>query len=262
MYRLIFLLACLSLPCISWAQLDLRADSLARKVLEAAGGAEVWSNVPYVIFSQATEINREPNRIIRHLWNRKTNQYRMELPGPAGKPYVVLFDIDTRQGTAYWDGVELEPREVSQWIEQAYQRFVNDTFWLFAPMFLFDAGVERSFIADSSTDAVDILHLQFALPDLAPAEEFYLQVDRSSAQIRSWKYRGLADDPEGPFRVFEWRQFERYPTPVGDLLLSTSKRALGHPYEVVTRAIQFPPEVPSNWFTDGVAKLTPSTDSP
>ncbi len=260
MFKLIAGIISLLLPCISWAQQDTRADSLARKVFESAGGVEVWSSVPYVVFSQATEVNRTPTRIIRHLWNRKTNQYRMELPGPAGKPYVVLFDIDTRQGTAYWDSVELETRETSRWIEEAYQRFVNDTFWLFAPMFLFDAGVERSFLADSSTEDIDILHIRFALPDRAPADEFYLHVARSSGRINLWKYRAPADDPEGPLRIFEWREYDKYPTPAGNLLLSTSKRAFGQPYEVVTRAVQFPSEVPSDWFTEGEPKLTPLTD--
>ena len=244
----------------SQAQQDPVADSLARRVMDAAGGAEAWSKASYVLFSQATEINRIPSRVVRHLWNRKTNQYRMELPGPAGEPYVVLFDIDTRQGTVYWDSVELDAAEAAVRIEEAYDRFVNDSFWLLAPLMLFDAGVERTFFPDSSDESTDMLHLRFTLPDRAPAEEFYLRIDRTSAQIRQWKYRGPADDPEGPFRIFEWREHESHPVPGDSLILSTRKRSLGKPHEVVTRAIQFPSEVPDIWFTDGDARLTPESE--
>ena len=261
MQKTIILAVSLLIATVVQAQQDSVADSLARRVMEVAGGAETWSQVPYVIFSQAVEINRIPNRVVRHLWNRKTNQYRMELPGPAGQPYVVLFDIDTRQGKVYWDSVELDPGESSVRIEEAFDRFVNDSFWLLAPMMLFDSGVERTFLPDSSNEEVDVLHLRFTLPDRAPAEEFYLQIDRSSGQIQQWKYRAPADAPDGPFRVFEWREYEHHPTPGGSLILSTRKRAVGKPHEIVTRAIRFPPEVPNIWFTNGVAKLTPILES-
>ena len=223
------------------------------------GGQKAWSKAPYVVFSHAVEIDRIPNRVVRHLWNRMTNQYRMEIPGPAGEPYVLLFDLDTRQGTAYWDTVELTVDEASKRIEEAYERYVNDTFWLLAPMFLFDAGVERRVVPDSSFEEMDILHTRFTLPDRAPASEFYFLVDRSSGLITQWKYRAPLDAPDGPFRVFEWRDYERYPTPGGTLTLSTRKRAFGKPYEVVMKAIRFPSEVPEEWFTEGSPKLTPLT---
>jgi len=246
----------------AWSQPDPVADSLARQVFDSAGGAEIWSSVPYVLFSQATEINRIPNRVIRHLWNRKTNQYRMELPGPAGQPYVVLFDLDTRQGKAYWNADELESNEASDWVEKAYRRFVNDSFWFLAPMMLFDSGVERTFLPDSSNETEGFLHLRFTLPDRAPAKEFYLQIDRSLGRITQWKYRAPADAPNGPFRIFEWRDYGQYTTPGGDLILSARKRSLGKPYEVVTKSIQFPPEVPDAWFTDGSVILTPTPEEP
>ena len=129
-------------------------------------------------------------------------------------------------------------------------------------MMLFDSGVERIFLPDSSNELVDVLHLRFTLPDRAPAKEYYLYIDRTSNQIRQWKYRAPTDAPDGPLRAFEWRDYEHHLTPGGDLILSVRKRSLGGPYEVVTRAIRFPPEVPSTWFTDGTAKLTPTSEAP
>lgn len=236
----------------AWAQQDTVADSLARTVLEFAGGAEVWTSIPYVVFSQTSEISGVPNRIVRHVWNRKTNQYRMEIPGPARHPYVILFNTDTRKGKAYWRAEELESLDSSKKVAEAYQRFVNDTFWLFTPFFLFDSGVQRTFLPDSSRDSIQVLHLQFTQPDQAPAKEFYLYV--YSGKIVQWKYQASQD---AVFRRFEWRDYRDHPTPVGNLILSTRKRALGHPYEVVTRGIGFPAELPETWFTDGEAKLVP-----
>ena len=67
MQRAIILTISLLIAPVTWAQQDPVADSLAQQVFEAAGGSSVWANVPYVVFSQATEINRTPNRVIRHL---------------------------------------------------------------------------------------------------------------------------------------------------------------------------------------------------
>lgn len=261
MSKVVTIALSLFIATVGFAQQGPLADSLALRVFETAGGAEAWSKVPYVVFSQAVETNRTPIRVVRHLWNRETNQYRMEIPGPADEPYVVLFDIDTRQGSVYWDSFELEPRESSVRIEEAYQRFVHDTFWLLAPMYLFDAGVERSYLPDSSNDALDVLHIRFSLPDRAPATEFYLYIDRGSGLVTQWKYRAPSDAPDGPLRGFEWRQYESFPSPGGELLLSTRKRALGRPHEVVTRAIQFPREIPEDWLTNGEPKLTPRPNS-
>ena len=243
----------------AWAQQDPVADSLAHRVLQSAGGAEVWADTPYVVFSQATEINGVPNRVVRHVWNRKTNQYRMEVPGPAQDPYVILFNVDTRKGKAYWRATELEPLESLKLVAQAYERFVNDTFWLFLPFFLFDSGVQRTLLPDSSSsDSIQVLHLRFTPQERgAPAEEFYLYV--SSGKIVQWKYQGPQD---AGFRRFEWRDYGHHTTPAGDLVLSIRKRALGHPYEVTTRGIGFPAELSDDWFTDAEAKLLPKSEGP
>ncbi len=257
MQKAVVLVLSLFIAVTVWAQEDPVADSLAQRVFEAAGGPDVWSRVPYLAFSYGTEVNRLPGRVIRHLWNRKTNQYRLETPGPTGEPYVILFDVDTRQGKVYWGGAEVGNKETATRVADAFQRFVNDSFWLLTPLRLFDAGVDRAFLPDSSNEIVDVLRIRFTLPDRAPTDEVYLYVARETGRIVQWKYRTPADGPDAPLRAFEWRDYTRYVTPVGELVLSTRKRALGRPYEIVTGGIRVPQEVPDDWFTTGEPKLTP-----
>ena len=257
MQKVAVLVLSLFIPVAVWAQEDPIADSLAQRVLEAAGGPGVWSRVPYLAFSFGVEENRQVGRVVRHLWNRNTNQYRLETPGPTGEPYVILFDVDTRQGKAYWGGVELGNKESATRVAGAFQRFVNDTFWLLMPFRLFDAGVERAFLPDSSNDVIDVLRVRFTLPDRAPTDEVYLYIARETGRIVQWKYRTPADGPDAPLRGFEWRDYTRYVTSVGEVVLSIRKRALGRPFEVVMASVRMPQEVPDDWFTTGVPRLTP-----
>ena len=239
------------------AQPDPVADSLAMKLFDTAGGAETWARVPYLKFDYTHTIGQTPARTIRHLWNRQSNEYRMELPGPMQEPYVVLLDLDTRQGTAYWNGAELEAKESAMYVEDAYRRFVHDTFWLLAPLKLFDPGVERSYLPDSSDESTEVLHVRFTLPGYAPAEEYWLFVDKESGMITKGFYWGPNDSRTTPPREFYWLGYEQHRTQFGVVKLSTYKRAAGRPYTLFTNKLQFPSAVAPDMFTSGDPKLSP-----
>ena len=241
------------------AQSDAIADSLALRLLDASGGAEVWAEVPYIVFEYKTTVDGNPSRIARHLWNRVTNQYRLEIPGPSASPYVVLMDLDTRDGEAYWFGDRLTGRDAQLQLENAYRRFVNDSFWLLAPLRLFDAGVERTYVPELATETAEVLRITFTLPERAPAETYWLFVDRATGLIARWDYRAPHDAADAAPRAFEWLSYNRYRTPAGLLTLSSYKRGLGRAIEVRTN-VQLPREIPDDWFTSGLPKLWPTTD--
>ena len=72
--------------------------------------------MPYLSFNFSVMRQNERGRVFRHIWNRLTDDYRVELPGPANEPYVVLFNINTREGRVYWDGNELDEIESPRYI--------------------------------------------------------------------------------------------------------------------------------------------------
>ncbi|MDE2730721.1 MAG: hypothetical protein OXM02_11520 [Bacteroidota bacterium] len=259
--RLFLLLGLCAVPAAG-AQPDAVADSVAMRLYESAGGAAIWSRVPYVKFNYTHVIGPTPARTIRHLWNRRTNEYRMELPGPTNEPYVVLFDLDTRQGTAFWNGTELEDREARVHVQDAYRRFVHDSFWLLTSLKLFEPGVERTYVADSSDAETAVLHVEFSLQGYAPSEEYWLYVDRESNLIRQALYWGPHDARDQPPRGFVWADYERHWGGSGYVYLSTFKRAIGRPHAIRTDKLQFPAAVAPDMFTSGDPKLSPPAPDP
>ena len=234
-----------------------RADSVAMRVYQAHGGAEVWEALPFLGFTYSVIRQQETLYTYRHLWNRRTGQYRLELPGPASEPYVILFNVHTGLGTAHWNGSEIPNPTLQTLLERARDRFANDTFWLLAPLRLFDPGVRRSLVPDSTGEEYDVLHLTFAYEGVGPGREYWLDVDRATSRLRAWRYRAAHDGPNSPLRAFDWTGYEVHTTPWGPLVLSTLKRAVGRSYGIVTAGIATPLELDPILFADPVPLLTP-----
>ena len=236
---------------------DAYADSLAMRVYEAAGGPEAWEALPYLRFNFSVVRQNERGRVIRHMWNRQTGDYRVELPGPANEPYVVLFNINTREGHVYWDGNELDPVESPAHLETAYSRFINDTYWLLLPFKLFDPGVNRTYLPDSSNALYDVLHLSFGNVGLTPGDQYWLYADKASGRLVRWSYQLQDDAPDMPPRSFVWEDYEEHITPAGSLFFATRKRGIGVPFAILTDEIGTPTLVPDDMFTAIEARLTP-----
>ncbi len=233
------------------------ADTVAMRVYEAAGGPEVWEALPYLGFNFSVLRQNERGRVIRHFWHRHTGDYRVELPGPANEPYVVLFNIDTREGRVFWDGTELDPVESPQHLETAYSRFINDTYWLLLPFKLFDPGVNRTYLPDSSNALYDVLHLSFGNVGLTPGDQYWLYVDKASGRLLRWSYQLQDDAPGTPPRSFVWEDYEEHLTPAGSLFFSTRKRGIGVPFTILTDDVSTPALIPDDMFTAPEPRLTP-----
>ncbi len=234
------------------------ADSVALRVYAAHGGAEVWEAVPLLGFTYSVIRGPEKRYTYRHFWNRRTGQYRLELPGPANEPYVILFNVHTGGGRAYWNGSEIPDPTLATLLEQAQVRFSNDTFWLTAPLRLFDPGVRRRLVPDSTTEALDVLHISFEHEQVGPGLEYWLYVDKATGRIREWRYRAPDDGEDAPLRPFEWADYEEHITPAGVLLFSGFKHAVGMPYGIRTDRIVTPTEVATDMYRSGAPLLTPT----
>ncbi len=238
--------------------LETYADTVAMRVYEASGGPAAWQALPYLGFNFSVLRQRERGRVIRHFWNRKTGDYRTEIPGPGNAPYVALFNVNTRQGHVYWQGVELDPVEAPKQLEEAYRRFINDTYWLLAPFKLFDPGVNRSYVPDSSDAFYDVLHLSFGDVGLTPGDQYWLYVDKETGRLARWTY--VLETEQGmPPRSFVWDSYDEHVTPAGALFFATRKRGVGVPYAILTDEVSTPrpAQVPDDMFTAIEQRLTP-----
>lgn len=234
---------------------DSLADALAARVLDAFGGGEAWERLPYIQFSYSVQQGHDRIRVIRHLWSRHTGEYRMEIPGPANTPYVVLFNRNTRRGKAYWNGVELDDKETARKLAEAMRRATTDGYPLLAPFLLFDPGVRRSYQADSTDRTGDVLHVSHQETDFLAGDQYWLRVDKATGRVTQWSYRRSGDNPDRPLRSFVWEGYEEHVTAAGRLVFSTRKRAVASPFVIITADIAVPVSVPDDMFTDSAPRL-------
>lgn len=207
--------------------LETRADSVAMTLYDALGGPQAWAALPALRFDFAVERGGQTRTVARHLWNRQTGNYRVEWSTGEDTTYVALFNVagdGPSDGAVYLGGTPVEDAEGL--MEQAYQRFINDTYWLLAPVKVFDPGVRRSYAADSSGGRVDVIATSFDDVGLTPGDRYWLYVDRETGRLERWAFHLQGMDAEAPARTFEWTGYEELPTPRGPVRVATVKRSV------------------------------------
>lgn len=231
--------------------LETTADTIAMRAFEGFGGPEAWAALPYLRFDFGAE-NEEGRQVRRkHLWNRRTGDYRVEWTAGADSQYVALFNVDSREGQVYRNGTALDSLENAEALQQAYRGFINDTYWLLAPTKMFDPGVQRTYVPDSADAGVDVVRLSFQDVGLTPGDQYWMYVDQQTGRLDRWDFV-LQGGGEGRFR---WTGYEPHPTAAGTLYVATRKEAVDRPSALLTDNVEMPAEVDESLFTDPTPRL-------
>lgn len=200
------LLAAAIWPATGWAeQRDPRAVELAEGVLEAMGGEEAWRGTRFIRF------NFFGFRL--HHWDRHTGRHRMEGKSRDGDEYVVMHNVDSREGTVVVNGEPVEGEDHAKWLENAYSAWINDTYWLVMPYKLLDPGVNLAYDGSEEIDGVtfDKLKLTFEGVGLTPGDTYWAFINRDSGLMERWAYF-LQDWEEGRepthWRWTDWSRFD------------------------------------------------------
>jgi hypothetical protein len=232
---------------------ETRADSVAYRLLQAHG-ADAWASAPYLRFNFGIETPDGRQTIARHLWDRTTGEYRIEWSTGPDSSYVALVDARTAQNgqmaeTVYLNGTELTGSAGETAREQAYARFVNDTYWLLSPLKVFDPGVDRTYLPDSSTAEHDVLRLTFDDVGRTPGDRYWLYVSTETGRLDRWAYhlQGMSEDD--PPQFYDWTQYEELQAPAGTVHLSARKEAVGADQALLTNALALPSTAPEGAFS-------------
>lgn len=243
---------------------DSKADAVAQRLVDAHG-AEAWDTLPYLRFDFAVEGDGQTQVVSRNLWDRTTGAYRVEMNGPDGNPVVAIVQTRASQpgsveGTVYRAGDEVTGADAQPLLSQAYQRFINDTYWLLAPLKVFDEGVNRSYVADSSDAEHDVLHLSFGDVGLTPDDEYWLYVDTETGQLDRWAFRlqSMADDAQPA--VFDWTEYVTLPAPGGEVRLAERHAGVTGSRDILTTNLSAPESVANDAFTRPTPMLGPASD--
>ncbi len=189
---------------------DARALRVAERTLAAMGGQEAWEATRFLRF------NFFGFRL--HHWDRHAGRHRLEGKTREGDAYVVLHDVDTREGRAFLNGEELAGEARSEWLERAYGAWINDTYWLLMPYKLTDPGVNLSYEGQEVVDgaAYEKLKLTFDGVGLTPGDTYWAWINAETGLMDRWAYHLQDWEADREPTAWNWVDWGRY----GRILLS------------------------------------------
>jgi hypothetical protein len=208
---------------------DARADAVARQLRDAMGGTEGWNRARFLRFDFIVWKDGKNAASFSHWWDRFDGRYRVEGVGKDGKKWKAVFNVNTREGDYFADGVRTDGEARKKGLEEAYDRFINDTYWLLAPWKTMDPGVHRDYVGivkDADGHDCDEIKLSFDNVGLTPRDIYWLDVDRSTHGMTQWKY--VLDGGSGPPTVSRWTDWKRF----GAIELAQRHPFLGKPIEI------------------------------
>lgn len=189
---------------------DPQAAALAAQVMQALGGEAAWKKVRFLRFDFAVETDGKIAMSRSHYWDKWTGRYRVEGKGKDGKGFLVLMNLDTKQGQAWLDDKPLADAALTEQLERGYGMWVNDTYWLLMPYKLQDPGVRLSMAGEEKIGDADCdrLQLSFEGVGLTPKDRYWVSVNRTTHLVDRWEY--ILQDEKGPATRWDWRGWKSY----------------------------------------------------
>jgi hypothetical protein len=146
------------------------AGQLADAVWKASGG-ENWPNVKVIDFTFAVEKGGKTLVSAEHHW-----------------------DVAAQTDHVKWKGkdvtVNLADPAGDEDAKAAYARWVNDSYWLIAPLKLKDRGLHVAEEGSKTMDGAEceVLRLSFGQVGLTPNDQYRLYINPTTKLLTSWDY--------------------------------------------------------------------------
>jgi len=177
--------------------------------MEAMGGRKAWDETRYLAWRFFVP---QPGRT--HVWDKWTGDLRYE-----NGTTLTLMNINTKEGAVWKDGKKVEdPAEAKKLLQQGYEAWVNDSYWLFMPYKLKDSGVTLKYKGEGTTEdgkPADMLQLTFKGVGVTPQNKYDVWVDQASGMVTQWAYYLNNTDAEPKFKT-PWANWTKH----GKIMLS------------------------------------------
>ena len=207
---------------------DARSVAVVQALTDAMGGQETWNRLPYFRFDFVVVRDGKEVARFKHWWDREHGRCRVEGPDDKGRMVAAIFTLADKKGRAFVDGVpELDSARVASIIQNGYERWVNDTYWVIMPFKLRDPGTHLKYDRTQQGDdgsTYDVLALSFSKGvGLTPDDHYWLYVNQKTHLIDKWEMilTGQKPPPSGS----TWESW----TDIGPLKLSLARRFAGKP---------------------------------
>ncbi len=230
-----------------------KADSIALSVFEAFGGPEAWAKIRYLRFDFGIEDGETKTVYRKHLWDRYEGTYREEWTAGNDSTYVVLLNVQSQEGTAYLNGEAVGGEESEELVRKGYRGFINDTYWLLAPVKLLDPGVTRLYLPGWSDQENDVITTTYDNVGLTPDDQFWFWVDKDSGKLVRWAYVLEGNEKSAP-TIYEWGDYESFVTDAGTIKFIPRKIGPAG-RDLLTDNIAIPLSVEDDAFTNPMPQL-------
>jgi hypothetical protein len=150
-------------------------QQLATDFWKASGG-ENWAKVREVRFTFVVEQEGKPLFSAQHVWNVAAGTDQVKWKDKQGKDHQVTANLfappSDDEGKA------------------AYARWVNDSYWLLAPLKIRDRGVkvEMGGLKDLNGVTCETARLKFDNVGLTPTDQYVFYIDPKTKLPRAWDY--------------------------------------------------------------------------
>jgi hypothetical protein len=217
---------------------DPEAAALAERVLEALGGEAAWREARFLRFGFAGRR--------QHAWDRATGRHRVEGETQEGEEYVVIHDLDTREGRVWVAGEEVTGERATELLENAYGAWVNDTYWLLMPYKLRDPGVTLAHGGTREIEGTEygVLTLSFAGVGLTPGDRYWAYVHPQSGQMDYWAFRLESMPADAEPVLWRWADWQTH----AGIRLASRREQVGGDRALELSPIEVSREVPEEVF--------------
>lgn len=165
-----------------------RAEYLADKMLTALN-YNAWQNLGAIAWSYP--------RGHDYIWDKHAN-----LVSVKWDDFTVLLNPENKQGIVYEGEKEITGENQREYLNKAFEYFVNDSFWLIAPFKARDPGTTRKVVKYKSNDA---LLVQYNSGGVTPGDS-YLWILNDDGMPVAWKF-WASIVPVGGLK-FTWENWE------------------------------------------------------
>ena len=184
MKSLTFVLACIVTSFVATALAEESADKakqMATDVWKSSGGEE-WPNIVEIDFTFVVEQqDGKTLASVEHKWNlaKKTDEVKWKTKDGKDKDITVNLAAPAQDE----DG------------KAGYARWVNDSYWLLAPLKLRDPGVTLSYEGSKGADGMagETVRAKFDKVGLTPNDQYVFYIDAKTNTVFAWDYIPKAD---------------------------------------------------------------------
>jgi hypothetical protein len=152
-----------------------KGEQMANDLWKASGG-ENWAKVKELHFTFVVEQEGKPLFSAQHVWNVSAGTDEVKWKDKQGKEHQVTANL-----TAPASDEETKT---------AYARWVNDSYWLMAPLKIRDQGVkvEAGEPKDIQGVTCETIKLKFEKVGLTPTDQYVFYIDPKTKLPMAWDY--------------------------------------------------------------------------